>query len=81
MNLTRRLERIEKILLPNKTRLPPGEDLLAIFPDKDELRVSEEKKERLIQDRFDELNRNYGPGISRGDLIVFNVVYDSPQVR
>ena len=81
MNITKRLERIEKILLANKKRLPPGVGLLAIFPDKDELRVSEEKKERLIQDRLDELNRNYGPGISRADLIVFNVVYDSPQVR
>ncbi len=75
MNLTRRLERIEKILLPNKTRIPPGEEFMLIIPDKNELQVSKEKKESLIRERLEKLNREYGPGISEGDLYVFEIEY------
>jgi len=71
MRTNARLKKIEKEL-QSQPRIPNSEGYIVFRPGD-----TEEEKELKVVERLEELRRKYGEGVSRQDVVVIEIVYDS----
>jgi len=71
MRTNARLKKIEREL-QSQPRIPKSEGYIVFRPGD-----TEEEKELKVGQRLEELRRKYGEGVSRQDVVVIEIVYDS----
>jgi hypothetical protein len=74
MKAKSRIKKIEREI-EGQRRIPNSEGFISFSPNE-----TEQEKELKIEKRLEQLRRKYGDDVSREDIVIMRIVYDTPAV-